>query len=435
MKILLTFLIAGLLGYCAPKAHADITQQMFSFSQVFDVQWHITSGVLYTSNFNYLYASQPTNARLTSAQTTTYSSANDIIKFFNSTTNPGTYGLGVYDSTGTTLIRTLDNTGTFTALADGAIFYNGAGQWGTLFTTKQGYSIGNSANFNITQQNPTNTQLQAYVPPTTQPLMSGQQAPQYTSSITTAEQNRVNSAEARLAAINKNSIYVDQVSSNNTVTINQNTRNNQVDGVGAYSALINGQLNNVTIRQGDTASHAGNNLIDLAIQGSGSNLLNLNQGTDTYGNYTGQDAGYHYQLVNVSGYGNSVTTQQQSNGGVVGNYLESNVIGNYNTVGIVQTDGSTQKQIFANVNGNNNVLSANQTGLGAHFLDVTLVGNGNSANVNQYGNNANAATISITNAGGPGSVNLTQTGGQVYNIVTVCVTVGGCAPVNVRQGN
>ena len=66
-------------------------------------------------------------------------------------------------------------------------------------------------------------------------------------------------------------------------------------------------------------------------------------------------------------------------------------------------------------------MSANQTGLGAHFLDVTLVGNGNSANVNQYGNNANAATISITNAGGPGSVNLTQTGGQVYNIVTVCV--------------
>jgi hypothetical protein len=81
---------------------ADITQQLFSFNQVFDVQWYISGGILHASGFNYLYASQPSNARLTSSQTNSYSSANDVIKFFHSTTNPGTYGLGVYDSTGTT---------------------------------------------------------------------------------------------------------------------------------------------------------------------------------------------------------------------------------------------------------------------------------------------------------------------------------------------
>ena len=208
-----------------------------------------------------------------------------------------------------------------------------------------------------------------------------------------------------------------------------------VDGIGSTSAPVQGNLNTITIRQGDPANPTGKNLIDLSVQGTGSNTLNLNQGRDTVGNSTGTDVGNHYQAVSVSGYSNQVTTNQQNTGGTVGHYLEANIVGNYNTVGIIQTDGTTQKQTFASVTGNNNVLNASQTGLGNHFLDVSLNGNGNSANVTQYGNTANAATINITNAGGPGSVNLTQTGGQVYNITTICVTAGGCAPITVRQGN
>ena len=197
-------------------------------------------------------------------------------------------------------------------------------------------------------------------------------------------------------------------------------------------------MNTITIRQGDTAARTGHNLIDLAVQGTGSNTLNLNQGTDTAGNVTGQDAGYHYQLINVSGYNNAITTQQQSTGGTVGNYLEANVTGNYNTVGITQTGGSAQKQVFSTITGNNNTINATQTGASGHFLDVTLNGNGNSAVVNQSNSGAtgaNAATINLTNAGGPASVNLTQTGGQVYNILSTCVTVGGCATTTIKQGN
>jgi hypothetical protein len=255
------------------------------------------------------------------------------------------------------------------------------------------------------------------------------------SSITTAEQSRVNSAESRLQAIIKNSIYIDQVGSNNTINTTQTGKFNMIDGAGSTYAPVQGSLNNITIRQGDPGSPIGKNLIDLSVQGTGSNTLNINQGTNTLGQGTGTDVGNHYALINVSGYSNQVTTNQQNTGGTVGNYLEANVIGNYNTVGIIQTDGTTQKQTFASVNGNNNVLNASQTGLGNHYLDVSLSGNGNSATVNQSGATANAATISITNGGGPGSVNLTQTGGQVYNITTVCVTAGGCAPITVRQGN
>ena len=260
-------------------------------------------------------------------------------------------------------------------------------------------------------------------------------SPTYSSSITAAQQNRVNVAAVTRAGIMQNGIYIDQVGNNDHVTVSQVGHYNQVSGIGATNAPIQGDLNTVTIRQGDPGNPVGKNLIQMSIQGTGSNTVNLNQGRDTDGNSTGVDTGNHYQAVSVSGYSNQVTTNQQNAGGSVGHYLEANIVGNYNTVGLVQTDGTTQKQTFASVNGNNNVLNASQTGLGNHYLDVSLNGNGNSATVNQYGNTANAATLSLTNAGGPASVNLTQTGGQVYNITTVCVQAGGCAPITVRQGN
>ena len=266
-------------------------------------------------------------------------------------------------------------------------------------------------------------------------LYTSQPVPQYASSITAEQQNRINSAATRLAGIVRNGIYIDQVGNNNQITVSQEGGYNQVSGAGATYAPVQGDLNTITIRQGDPANPVGKNLIEMSVQGTGSNTLNLNQGRDSNGNYTGTDVGGHYQLVTVSGYSNQVTTSQQNAGGVKGNYLETNVVGNYNTVGLVQADGTTQKQTFASVNGNNNALSASQTGLGNHYLDVSLTGNGNSATVNQYGNTANAATISLTNAGGPASVNLTQTGGQIYSISTVCVTAGGCAPITVKQGN
>ena len=169
-------IVAFSLLLAAISAQSQITTEEFSFNQVFDVQWYISGSTLNVSGFNYLYASQPTNARLTSAQVATYVSAGDYLQFFNSTTNPGTYGLAVYNNG--TQVRVIDNTGTFSALANGAIFYNGAGMWGTLFTTGQGYSLGGSASFTNVIQNPSSTQLANYVPATTLPLAAGQTAAQ-----------------------------------------------------------------------------------------------------------------------------------------------------------------------------------------------------------------------------------------------------------------
>lgn len=160
-----------------------VTDLRLSTSQIFDVQWNISGGKLNTSGFNYIYASvnyatQTTSAaRWTAAQTTDANSNGRYIGFFDSTTDPGTYGMAVFNTDGTKY-KIINNTGSFRALADGAIFYNGNGMWGTLITTGQGYSNGSSGSWSVTQDNPTNAQLQAYVPPTTVPLASGQTATQ-----------------------------------------------------------------------------------------------------------------------------------------------------------------------------------------------------------------------------------------------------------------
>ncbi len=163
------------------NAFAGITDLKLSTAQIFDVQWYVSGGTLYASGFNYIYASvnystQTTSAaRWTAAQTADAGANGRYIGFFNSTTNPGTYGMAVFNSDGSTY-KIINNTGSFRALANGAIFYNGNGMWGTLITTGQGYSLGQSGSWAVTQDYPTNTQLQAYTPPSSTPLAAGQTA-------------------------------------------------------------------------------------------------------------------------------------------------------------------------------------------------------------------------------------------------------------------
>ncbi len=175
------FLFLCLMLFSHLSASAGITDLKLSTAQIFDVQWYVSGGTLYASGFNYIYASvnystQTTSAaRWTAAQTQDAGSNGRYIGFFNSTTNPGTYGMAVFNSDGT-VYKIINNTGSFRALANGAIFYNGNGMWGTLITTGQGYSLGQSGSWAVTQDYPTNTQLQAYVPPSSTPLAAGQTA-------------------------------------------------------------------------------------------------------------------------------------------------------------------------------------------------------------------------------------------------------------------
>ena len=220
-----------------------------------------------------------------------------------------------------------------------------------------------------------------------------------------------------------NKIYIDQVSgSNNTVTMDQDGNKNLIN------ATISGNTNSVTAKQG--VPGVGQNEIKLNLTGDG-NTLNINQARTTLGSPLGTNG--HYQSVEVTGYQNTVITQQTNTGGVGGQYMETTVNGNQNSVVARQTDNGN-KIMFTSITGNNNTVEAIQKGTGQHYLENKLTGNGNSISALQEGSIANRATIDLTNNGGPASVILNQTGGQNVSITTGCATAGGCAPITVRQG-
>jgi hypothetical protein len=390
----------------ALSAGAGVTDLRLSTAQIFDVQWNISGGMLNTSGFNYIYASvnyatQTTSAaRWTAAQTADAGSNGRYISFFHSTTHPGTYGMAVFNSDGS-VYKIINNTGSFRTLADGAIFYNGNGMWGTLITTKQGYNYGQSASFVITQQYPTNAQLEAYTVDSTTPLAAGETAapsePLFSSGITAQQQQSKNIATLLRQQQQGNELYIEQIGDNN----------------------------NITLRQGSTAS--GRNRMTVYSNGN-DNTLNLNQGYLTDGAVSVNDSNNHYLYLHNSGNSNNITTRQTDGTTAgVGHYNETTISGNSNVINLQQT-GSGHKTLFANINGGNNAVTATQQGTGQHYLDINLSGNGHTVNALQDGIANHAATINLTNGGGSSSLTMNQLGStaQTYSIDQTCVNAGGC---------
>jgi hypothetical protein len=393
MKKLFFFLMM----FCS-IAQANILNLKLSTAQIFDVQWNISNGRLNASGFNYIfasvnYATQTTSAaRWTAAQTTDAGANGRYIGFFNSTTNPGTYGMAVFNSDGTRY-KTINNTGSFRALADGAIFYNGNGMWGTLITTGQGYNLGQSGSWAVTQNNPTNAQLQAYVPPSSTPLSAGQTAappaPTYSATITTEQQNKIIAARARQTF--KNEINIDQIGHYNSIDVIQS---------GHY------------------------HLVDINVIGNTNNIDVSQYGIKNYA-----------KVQTINGNNNSVNVYQHNTGGaqVVGHFTETLISGSNNTVNLNQL-GDGEKRNFTNINGNLNTVNHLQSGAGTKYSDIKTTGNGHSITLDQKDGGAHAARIEVTNNGGSSTVNVLQQGNtnQTYSVQQSCATVGGCS-VGIQQ--
>jgi hypothetical protein len=247
------------------------------------------------------------------------------------------------------------------------------------------------------------------------------------SAITTEQQTKVDTWVNKTLP-DGNKIYIDQVGDNNSLTILQEGNKNLVKGIGVDRAKIDGDNNNVTIRQG--VSGSGQNEINFSIIGD-TNILNINQARDTQGTAVGGNG--HYQSVDINGYSNTLTTQQSNAGGVGGHYMETTINGNSNNVVSKQTENGN-KIMFTNVSGHSKTIDARQKDTGQHYLDIKMTGNNNSATVLQEGTTANRATLDLTNAGGPASVTVQQNGGQSVSVTTTCATAGGCAPITIRQG-
>ena len=150
----------------ANVAHADITDGKFGVNQIFDVQYYWSGNDLHASNFIAPYDKNFQTVTVTSGQ---------YFQFFASTTNPGKYGLGLYNSDGT-LSKVVHDYGDITALGNGAIFYIGSGFFGNVISTAEGYSYGDSATFANMDTSVTSSDLSTYTWASTTPLADGQTA-------------------------------------------------------------------------------------------------------------------------------------------------------------------------------------------------------------------------------------------------------------------
>jgi len=162
-------------------ANAAITDGKFGTGQMFDVQYSWSGNNLVASNFTRVFSS---SGQLSTQFYTDMDTNSRYFGFFNSTTNPGEYGLAVYNSDGT-LYQQLHPNGTITALGADAIFYLGSGFYGTVIPTSQGYAFGAGDTFTSMDTSVDSNDLANYTFASSTPLAAGQSAapagPTYTS--------------------------------------------------------------------------------------------------------------------------------------------------------------------------------------------------------------------------------------------------------------
>ena len=162
-------------------------------------------------------------------------------------------------------------------------------------------------------------------------------------------------------AITQNSIYINATGSNNSVYIEQFSKQNQIRGVnGAQAMTINGSGNSVTINQGTAATPIGKNLAEVSVTGN-NNIVSLTQ----------QYAGKYAEIV-TNGLGNQISAQQKDAGG---------------------------KSLFINALGNANNISTLQQGTANHFLDISAPFGGVTASVTQLGSSVKQFQLLLNSPG------------------------------------
>ena len=256
-----------------------------------------------------------------------------------------------------------------------------------------------------------------------------------TSDISIAQTAQKNAAKGRVANITLgNHLYLEQKigSSGNNVTIEQTGNYNKIAGLGGGTyAVIDGDNNTVTIKQGDTL---GKNLIEFNVVGNTNNITVWQARNPTTGLQDGQESGGHYMGLNITGSTNTLSLKQSNDGGSSsGHFAYVDVAGN-NNQGTLKQMGNGEKTFFGIINGNTNIFDITQQGSGSYF-DLSLTGNGHNVTANQKDAGSHKATINLTNAGGASNVTLLQQGttAQNINITQQCATLSGCS-VSVTQG-
>lgn len=142
----------------------------------------------------------------------------------------------------------------------------------------------------------------------------------------------------------------------------------------------------------------------------------------------------NYTKYTGSGSFNNIDIKQTAGSSTAVNYTDLTVNGNTNDISIKQRGDGGTKGAFVTVSDSNNIISLDQKNSGSHYADITLSGGNKNVNVLQEGSGSHMANITLS--GQPINMDLTQSGPtqQSYSINFNCATAGGCAPIEVIQG-
>ena len=314
--------ILFLLTLMCSNAFAAITDGKFGVNQIFDVQYYWSGTTLYASNFIAPYDKN--------FQTVTVSSG-QYFQFFPSTTNPGQYGLGLYNSNGT-LAKVVHDYGDITALGNGAIFYIGSGFFGNVISTAQGYSYGASASFPNMDTSVSSTDLSNYTWASTTPLTSGQTA-QPSAPVVTVTGTTTTYTTRTVTSGNTTYVYRTPVttttysdgtstSSNGTESLYQTKVSSTVTTntiVGNTLTTINTPINTVTTTgvSGTTIESNGTAVTSSQTIQRGLNFQVWRYDPKNYNCFLGictWNFTYRTPSTNISDYGNTVNSGVTSNG-------------------------------------------------------------------------------------------------------------------------
>jgi len=254
---------------------------------------------------------------------------------------------------------------------------------------------------------------------------------------TSTQATRRSEAITRRDSYYDNGIYIDQAGSNNSITILQDSSDNQIRGIDQQRAKMWGNSNTYDIRQGAPTT-TGINLIELMVDGD-SNNLTLFQDRFDAGTPDSSASGDNILRIDIDGNSNTVATNQRGETNAGGQFGEINITGDLNDVTMVQRS-TLSETAFIDITGNSNVVdllqqnTSNAVG-STKFADIKLTGDGHTVNLTQDGTGGHQATIDLTYGSAPSTLNLNQLGStsQSFSLEQTCYTSGGCSTTLTQQ--
>ena len=254
---------------------------------------------------------------------------------------------------------------------------------------------------------------------------------------TSTQATKRSSAITRRDSYSDNGIYVDQVGDNNSITILQDSSDNQIRGIDQQRAKMWGNSNIYDIRQGAPTT-TGINLIELMVDGN-SNDLELFQDRFNDGTADSSASGDNILRIDIDGNSNTVATNQRGETNAGGSFGEIIITGDSNDV-TLQQRSTLSETAFIDITGDSNVVdllqqnTSNAVG-SSKFADIKLTGDGHEVNLTQDGTGGHQATIDLTYGSASSTLNLNQLGStsQSFSIEQTCYTAGGCSTTLTQQ--